>query len=186
MADLNLRGNAFWKQFKEPLNNVSYDEISHIADLFNKYACINVTKIIDFGCGTGLSAHLLKRRYPKAEVTAIDLSCAAIKIAHENFNDVTWLHADIKDLNISASMLFSMGVRYADLPWLVKLARKTCGGLAVFSVASWIEDYDKREPGMNKLLLAPNGSNKQKATDLIFSCDPKYFESDQYKFYAIF
>ena len=55
-------------------------------------------RILEIGCGPGALAGALKRWYPKAEITGIDLDSAFIAFAKENEKGVTFLEADATKL----------------------------------------------------------------------------------------
>lgn len=55
-------------------------------------------KILEIGCGPGALAGALKRWYPKAEITGIDLDTAFIEFAKENEKGVTFLETDATKL----------------------------------------------------------------------------------------
>lgn len=51
-------------------------------------------KILEIGCGPGALAGALRRWYPKAEITGVDLDSAFIAFAKENEKGVTFLEGD--------------------------------------------------------------------------------------------
>lgn len=55
-------------------------------------------KILELGCGPGALAEALKRRYPNAEITAVDRDSAFIGFAKKQIPGVTFLEADVTRL----------------------------------------------------------------------------------------
>lgn len=48
---------------------------------------LNPEKILEVGCGTGKNIAILKKRYPEARITGVDISPAMLKIAQKKFRD---------------------------------------------------------------------------------------------------
>jgi len=55
----------------------------------------NPKRIVDLGCGPGNSTALLKKRWPKAEVTGMDRSAEMLAAAREKLPKVKWIQGDI-------------------------------------------------------------------------------------------
>lgn len=53
------------------------------------------TSILDFGCGDGLMTHFVKQQFPKAALYGVDPSSESIKIAQEQYPDLTFLVSDM-------------------------------------------------------------------------------------------
>lgn len=69
-----------------------YDDYSDIQDfcglmLIGKLESGAFDRILDIGCGTGNYTKLLRRKFPHAEIKAIDISGEMIKIAREKLRD---------------------------------------------------------------------------------------------------
>ncbi len=67
-----------------------------------------VTSILDLGTGSGCIALALKKQYPLASVTGLDLSAPALDLAAENGAahtlDVEWIQADMLDSSIVGTL----------------------------------------------------------------------------------
>ncbi|AFA47422.1 methyltransferase domain-containing protein [Acetobacterium woodii] len=63
-------------------------------DLVNRIAKDSFNRIIDIGCGSGMSTLPLRKRFKKAEIVGVDLSAAMLEKAKETISDVTWLKRD--------------------------------------------------------------------------------------------
>lgn len=59
----------------------------------------NPRKILELGCGTGLLTAMVKKAYPAAEITGIDISPAMLSkaIAKPDLKGITFLAQDIRD-----------------------------------------------------------------------------------------
>ncbi|MFP3866646.1 MAG: malonyl-ACP O-methyltransferase BioC [Desulfobacteraceae bacterium] len=54
-------------------------------------------RILEIGCGTGYLTHLLRRAFPEAHLTAVDLSAAAVQACRRHLGDdprIDWLVGD--------------------------------------------------------------------------------------------
>ncbi|MBD3379072.1 MAG: malonyl-ACP O-methyltransferase BioC [Candidatus Omnitrophica bacterium] len=79
----------------------SYDDHSHmqkrcagkLIDMLGRKEC---SRILEIGCGTGVYTRLLNDRYPKAHITATDISELMVGVARKRFHDkrVKFLTAD--------------------------------------------------------------------------------------------
>lgn len=63
-------------------------------DLVNRIVSDSFKRIIDIGCGSGMSTLPLKKRFKQAEIVGADLSAAMLEKAKEMISDVTWLKRD--------------------------------------------------------------------------------------------
>jgi trans-aconitate 2-methyltransferase len=64
------------------------------ADLAARLAGRTFGRILDVGCGTGLSTMILRERWPAAEITGVDLSVEMLNQARRTDDSVTWLQRD--------------------------------------------------------------------------------------------
>lgn len=113
--------------------------------LFERLELMNVSpkNVLDAGCGTGYCSRILKKRYPKSKITAIDLSLGMIEQAKSLngfFSKVDYQVADIEQLPFDTN---SFDVVFSNMAvhWLkdqkklfVELNRVLKpGGLLIFS-----------------------------------------------------
>jgi len=70
------------------------ERLQHSVDLVNRIEGDAVKKIIDIGCGSGMSTRPLQNRFPTAAITGADYSLAMLKQAQETLPDVTWFQRD--------------------------------------------------------------------------------------------
>jgi len=75
-------------------NKYGKERIQPSRDLANRIPIKNCTRIIDIGCGSGMSTFCIKNRFPDAEVTGVDLSETMLEKAQELMEDVIWLQRD--------------------------------------------------------------------------------------------
>lgn len=81
-----------------------------LADLLPKNA-----RILDLGCGPGTSTRYLAATFPKARITAIDLSAPYLKIAQEKLRDyskVDFLQADATNMDFKDGLFDSVVSTY--------------------------------------------------------------------------
>ncbi len=77
-------------------------------------------KVIDLGCGTGTITHLLKVRFPNAQVTCLDLApnmleMAKIKLTH--YNNINYITGDFYHLKFTEKydvILSSLAIHHLD------------------------------------------------------------------------
>ncbi|MBQ4618654.1 MAG: class I SAM-dependent methyltransferase [Clostridia bacterium] len=67
------------------------------------YECVQIDRekkirILEIGCGPGALAGALRRWYPNAEITGVDLDTAFIRFARENEEGVTFMEGDATNL----------------------------------------------------------------------------------------
>ena len=81
------------------------------ADVAEKNAPEDVSKIVDGGCGTGGLTAILAERYPEAEVLGVDLNGAMLDIAEKivDKDNVEFRQMDIMDLETSADIFTFFG-----------------------------------------------------------------------------
>ena len=74
-----------------------------ITQRLNKFYPSDSLRILDVGTGSGCIAITLKKNFPKAEVTGLDISKAAIQVARKNalqlHQEVSFMADDILDSN---------------------------------------------------------------------------------------
>ncbi len=66
-------------------------------DLMEQIPLESPERIVDLGCGPGNVTELLKQRWPKADVMGIDNSSEMLEKAKNNYQDISWQHANIVD-----------------------------------------------------------------------------------------
>ncbi len=64
------------------------------ADLAARLAGRAYGRVLDIGCGTGLSTMILRERWPSAEITGVDLSFEMLDQARRTDDSVVWLQRD--------------------------------------------------------------------------------------------
>ncbi len=74
-------------------------------------------RIIDIGCGPGNSTHILKRRWPEAEIIGLDASHAMLKQAREKFDGIQWVQADASG-DLTGLGLFDIVFSNAAIQWM--------------------------------------------------------------------
>ena len=85
-------------------------------DLANRIdkACI---RILDVGCGSGMSTLALKNRFPEAEIIGVDLSAAMLENAKKLLPDVQWIQRDCSE-SLEDLGQFDLVFSNAFLQWL--------------------------------------------------------------------
>lgn len=78
-------------------------------------------KILDVGTGSGCIAIAIKKKFPEAEVSAVDSSEKAIRVAKENASalsaDITFLKSDLlSNINFSPNIIVA-NLPYVDIGW---------------------------------------------------------------------
>ncbi len=63
-------------------------------DLVNRIAGDSFKRIIDIGCGSGMSTQPLRKQFAEAEILGADSSPSMLSQARSTFMDVTWLERD--------------------------------------------------------------------------------------------
>ena len=86
-------------------------------DLVNRIEQEDCSRILDVGCGSGMSTLPLRRKFPHAAITGVDMSEDMLTKAKSLLTDVVWLQRDcskpLTDLG-----LFSVVFSNAFLQWL--------------------------------------------------------------------
>ncbi len=70
------------------------ERIQPSIDLLNKVDIGECNKIIDIGCGSGMSTFTLRKRFRNSEIVGVDLSENMLKQAKSLVEDVTWIRRD--------------------------------------------------------------------------------------------
>ena len=89
-----------------------YDRMNHVLSLgldrrWRRVAAADVkgtpTRILDLACGTGDFAFALARRFPKAEITGVDLTPAMLEIARakNTFPRIRFVEGDALALSVA-------------------------------------------------------------------------------------
>lgn len=97
--------NENWSRYVQGTNTLYFSRKLRFDDRFSD-AFIHAfgldrekeLKILEIGCGPGALAGALRRWYPKAEITGVDLDSAFIRFAKENEKGVTFLEGDAAQL----------------------------------------------------------------------------------------
>lgn len=79
-----------------------YDDMINSLVLSLPFHMKEKIKILDLGCGTGNISQEVKKRFPNAHITCVDLAENMIKMAKtklSNYHDVEFLRADFRDLD---------------------------------------------------------------------------------------
>jgi len=63
-------------------------------DLVNRIEDGNLKRILDVGCGSGMSTVPLRNRFPGSKIVGVDLSENMLEKARELISDVTWIRRD--------------------------------------------------------------------------------------------
>jgi len=144
--------------------------------------------ILDLGCGTGepVAAWLMDRRF---KITGVDYSEAMLKIARARFPNGTWLHQDMRDLDVSGpfdgiiswhgSFHLSPDEQRALIPQLAALLRPggvlmltigpgegevtgTVGGETVYHSSLYPSEYEEllRKAGLTGIQLSNTDSTE--------------------------
>lgn len=86
-------------------------------DLLNRIDISECNRIIDIGCGSGMSTLPLRKRFPDSEIIGVDLSENMLSRAKSLIEDVTWIRRDCsKKLNDLGT--FDLVFSNAFLQWL--------------------------------------------------------------------
>ena len=78
--------------------------------------------ILELGCGTGYLTALLRRRFPEAEIEAVDFAPAMIERARERVPDARFLVCDIEELELEPER-YDLIVSSATVQWLTEPER---------------------------------------------------------------
>lgn len=125
-------------------------------------------KILDVGTGSGCIAIAIKKKFPEAEVSAVDSSEKALQIAKENASalsaDITFLKSDLlSNINFSPNIIVA-NLPYVDIEWdwLDKKALSYEPAEALFA----------KNHGLELIFRLIDQAHIAKATYLILEADP--------------
>ena len=97
--------NENWSKYVQGINTLYFSRKLRFDDMFSdqflKAFQIDREKkirILEIGCGPGALAGALRRWYPNAEITGMDLDTAFIRFARENEEGVTFMEGDATNL----------------------------------------------------------------------------------------
>ena len=85
-------------------------------DLANRIDKVCV-RILDVGCGSGMSTLALRNRFPEAEIVGLDLSASMLENAKKLLPDVKWIQRDCSE-NLEDLGQFDLVFSNAFLQWL--------------------------------------------------------------------
>lgn len=79
------------------------------------------SKILDIGCGVGMSTQALQQIYPQAQVTGVDLSPYFLSVAQyreQNHTNIQWIHAAAESTGLPGQSfdLVSASLMFHELP----------------------------------------------------------------------
>src|SRR5208283_5869194 len=89
-------------------------------DLAARIAIPDPGRIIDLGCGPGNSTAVLRRRWPKADITGLDSSADMIAAVSRSYPDHKWLIGDIATWK--TGIAFDLVFSNAALQWVPRHA----------------------------------------------------------------
>lgn len=92
------------------------ERIQPSIDLANRIDKV-CTRILDVGCGSGMSTLALKNRFPEAEIIGVDLSAAMLENAKKLLSDVQWIQRDCSE-SLEDLGQFDLVFSNAFLQWL--------------------------------------------------------------------
>lgn len=93
------------------------ERIQPSIDLLNRVNIEKCNKIIDIGCGSGMSTFPLRKRFREAEIVGVDLSEGMLEQAKSLVDDVIWVKRDCsKKLNDLGT--FDLVFSNAFLQWI--------------------------------------------------------------------
>lgn len=97
--------NENWSKYVQGINTLYFSRKLRFDDMFsdqfmNAFQIDREKKIriLEIGCGPGALAGALRRWYPNAEITGMDLDTAFIRFARENEGGVTFMEGDATNL----------------------------------------------------------------------------------------
>lgn len=89
----NLNSKRFWNKYLSKFDNFWRNEnYSHILDLLPQDTAFS---LLDIGCAIGDGCELLQEKFPKAEITGIDISEIGIEKAKQKTKNVQYFVLDV-------------------------------------------------------------------------------------------
>ncbi len=163
----------------------SYDQHSRVQNLcasilINEVGTNSFPSILDIGCGTGNYTKLLKEKFPKAKIKAVDISAEMIALAKSKLGGkkIEFIVADAESLNLEEE--FDLISSNASFQWFQELEadlKKYKGalkkkGLILFSTfgpKTFFQLHSCLEEFLNKPLSisASNFLNKEKVEEIL-------------------
>lgn len=98
-------------------NKFSKERIQPSRDLAQRIMISDCKRVIDIGCGSGMSTFCIKERFPDAEVMGVDLSESMLEKAKELVKAVIWIQRDCSD-SLEDLGKFDVVFSNAFLQWL--------------------------------------------------------------------
>ena len=100
MSDFDRYASDYKKRMNQTLSIALTSEeyqADYKSKLIKRYASRNreISKILDFGCGIGLSVPSLQKTFPEAKIFLTDTSELSLNIARQKFSDVTILKPEL-------------------------------------------------------------------------------------------
>lgn len=108
------------KRFSERAK--TYDQFANVqkkmADALMSRIAIRPSAILEIGCGTGYLTEKLRRAFPHAYITAVDIAEGMIAMAKARLGDdrIVWRCADIEEMDILAR--YDLIISNATFQWL--------------------------------------------------------------------
>ena len=96
IGNVNFYGNTLKVNSAVLIPRFETEELVENVLNFIQYDFFDAKKVIDLGCGSGAIGLTIKQKYPDMDVTLLDISSAALEVAHEN---ATSLRLDVNFIN---------------------------------------------------------------------------------------
>ncbi|GMB07937.1 malonyl-ACP O-methyltransferase BioC [Thermolongibacillus altinsuensis] len=126
-------------------NAQTYDQFANVqkkmANALFGQITIRPERILEIGCGTGYLTEKLRRHFPHARITAVDLAPGMIAVAKQRLDaeQINWICGDIEEIELSER--YDLIISNATFQWLNDLDRTLLrlydalndGGQLVFS-----------------------------------------------------
>ena len=100
MSNFDEYASDYSKKMRQTLSIALTSEeyqAEYKSNLIKRYASRRrkISKILDFGCGVGLSVPSLQKNFPGSEIFLTDVSEVSLSVAREKFSTVTTLKPDL-------------------------------------------------------------------------------------------
>lgn len=125
---------SVYNQFKKERIQPSIDLLSRVEK--SQDEC---QRILDIGCGSGMSTYPLRKRYEKAQIVGVDLSQEMLNQAKTMLSDVEWMQRDCSE-SLTDLGTFDLVFSNAFIQWLtdqeqfIKNAKELMNSNAVFAL----------------------------------------------------